>query len=142
MTGTRAFWRYSAALTWSLIHVNIARIFFSRYFTWVVAAAYLTSLMLFRKPLSDETLHQLSLKDSRQLSDLNEDRALATDPPTRFGVLSRWLRGSQIPTQLHTAGGDQRQRSPSAEIEIKASVDEAYSVSAFNREMILNRKKR
>ncbi|KAG0341221.1 hypothetical protein BG000_009852 [Podila horticola] len=98
-----------------------------RYFTWVVAAAYLTSLILFRKPLSDETLHQLSVKDSRQLSDLNEDRALATDPPTRFGVLSRWLRGSQISTQLHTAGGDQRQRSPSAGIEIKASVDEAYS---------------
>jgi len=95
-----------------------------------VAGAYLTSLMLFRKPLSDETLHQLSLKDSRQLSDLTEDRGQAADPPTRFGVLSRWLRGSQTSTQLHTAGGDQRQRSPSAGMDIKASVDEAYNVRA------------
>ncbi|KAG0032675.1 hypothetical protein BGZ81_010286 [Podila clonocystis] len=98
-----------------------------RYFTWAVAGAYLTSLMLFRKPLSDETLHQLSLKDSRQLSDLSEDRAQAADPPTRFGVLSRWLRGSQTSNQLHTEGGDQRQRSPSTGSEIKVSVDEAYS---------------
>ncbi|KAG0032807.1 hypothetical protein BGZ82_006384 [Podila clonocystis] len=98
-----------------------------RYFTWAVAGAYLTSLMLFRKPLSDETLHQLSLKDSRQLSDLSEDRAQAADPPTRFGVLSRWLRGSQTSNQLHTEGGDQRQRSPSAGSEIIASVEEAYS---------------
>lgn len=97
-----------------------------RYFTWAVAGAYLTSLILFRKPLSDETLHQLSLKDSRQLSDLTEDRAQAADPPTRFGVLSRWLRGSQTSTQLHTAGGDQRQRSPSAGADINVSVDEAY----------------
>ncbi|KAG0088508.1 hypothetical protein BGZ92_006086 [Podila epicladia] len=101
-----------------------------RYFTWAVAGAYLTSLMLFRKPLSDETLHQLSLKDSRQLSDLSEDRTQAADPPTRFGVLSRWLRGSQTSAQLPTAGDDRRQRSPSAGSEIKASVDEMYSTSS------------
>ncbi|KAF9285691.1 hypothetical protein BGZ88_009445 [Linnemannia elongata] len=67
-----------------------------RYFTWAAAGPYLASLMLFRKPLSDETLHQLSVKDSRHLS----DRYQAREQPTRFGVLSRWLRGSPTANQL------------------------------------------
>ncbi|KAG0355336.1 Lipin/Ned1/Smp2-domain-containing protein [Gamsiella multidivaricata] len=68
-----------------------------RYFTWAAAGPYLASLMLFRKPLSDETLHQLSVKDVRHLSDRTP---AVPEPSTRFGVISRWFRGSQaIPSQ-------------------------------------------
>ncbi|KAF9542285.1 hypothetical protein EC957_002169 [Mortierella hygrophila] len=67
-----------------------------RYFTWAAAGPYLASLVLFRKPLSDETLHQLSVKDSRHLS----DRSQVQEQPTRFGALSRWLRGSPTANQL------------------------------------------
>ena len=56
----------------------------------------MASLVLFRKPLSDETLHQLSVKDSRHLS----DRSQTQEQPTRFGALSRWLRGSPTANQL------------------------------------------
>ncbi|KAK3844758.1 MAG: Lipin/Ned1/Smp2-domain-containing protein [Linnemannia gamsii] len=67
-----------------------------RYFTWAAAGPYLASLILFRKPLSDETLHQLSAKDSRHLS----DRSQTQEQPTRFSALSRWLRGSPTANQL------------------------------------------
>ncbi|KAI8605126.1 Lipin/Ned1/Smp2-domain-containing protein [Dissophora ornata] len=67
-----------------------------RYFTWAAAGPYLASLMLFRKPLSDETLQQLSVKDVRHLS----DRSPVPEPSTRFGALSRWLRGSQASSHL------------------------------------------
>ncbi|KAG0287403.1 hypothetical protein BGZ96_008659 [Linnemannia gamsii] len=69
-----------------------------RYFTWAAAGPYLASLVLFRKPLSDETLRQLSAKDPRQLS----DRSQTQEQPTRFGALSRWLRGSPNANQLST----------------------------------------
>ncbi|KAG9070222.1 hypothetical protein KI688_009556 [Linnemannia hyalina] len=83
-----------------------------RYFTWAAAGPYLASLVLFRKPLSDETLHQLSVKDSRHLS----DRSQTQEQPTRFGALSRWLRGSPTANQLsaieqglprHPSGSDE-----------------------------------
>ncbi|KAG0202252.1 hypothetical protein BGX33_009808 [Mortierella sp. NVP41] len=77
-----------------------------RYFTWAAAGPYLASLMLFRKPLSDETLHQLSAKDSRHLSDRSQNQ----EQPTRFGVLSRWLRGSPNANQLSTAEQGQSTR--------------------------------
>ncbi|KAF9436119.1 hypothetical protein BGZ76_004770 [Entomortierella beljakovae] len=66
-----------------------------RYFTWAAAGPYLASLVLFKKPLSDETLHQLSMKDSRHLS----ERLPTQQAPTRFGVISRWFRGSQATNQ-------------------------------------------
>ncbi|KAI1319801.1 hypothetical protein EDD11_003186 [Mortierella claussenii] len=70
-----------------------------RYFTWAAAGPYLASLVLFKKPLSDDTLYQLSRKDARHLS----DRTHAQQPSTRFGALSRWLRGSQNPAQSDDA---------------------------------------
>ncbi|KAG0332692.1 hypothetical protein BG004_001136 [Podila humilis] len=76
-------------------------------------------------PLPEETLHQLSMKDSRQLSELGDDRAQTEEPTTRFGALSRWLRGSQTSNQLTTSGGDHRERSPSAGSDARASVDDA-----------------
>ncbi|KAG9324351.1 hypothetical protein KVV02_004946 [Mortierella alpina] len=89
---------------------NLVCLINDRYFTWTVAGPYLSSLMLFRKPLSDETLHQLSAKDPRHLSDR---LSVQDDPPTRFGALSRWLRGSQTSSQLSATEQGQRQRSSS-----------------------------
>ena len=85
-----------------------------RYFTWAAAGPYLASLLLFRKPLSDATLHQLSVKDSRHLSELTDDRSQAREAPTRFGALSRWLRGSQTASHLNTMERSQHSRSPNA----------------------------
>ncbi|KAF9932652.1 hypothetical protein FBU30_007649 [Linnemannia zychae] len=93
-----------------------------RYFTWAAAGPYLASLVLFRKPLSDETLHQLSSKDTRHLS----DRSRAQEQPTRFGVLSRWLRGSTV-NQLSTIEQSQSQiaQSSSAEGGLQANEEES-----------------
>ncbi|KAG0277080.1 hypothetical protein BGZ95_006539 [Linnemannia exigua] len=77
-----------------------------RYFTWAAAGPYLASLCLFRKPLSDETLHQLSAKDTRHLS----DRSQTQEQPTRFSALSRWLRGSPTANQLSAIEQGQRRR--------------------------------
>ncbi|KAF8946656.1 hypothetical protein BGZ47_011728 [Haplosporangium gracile] len=82
-----------------------------RYFTWAAAGPYLASLFLFRKPLSDETLHQLSVKDSRHLS----DRSQAQEQPTRFGALSRWLRGSATANQLSAIEQGQPRRPSGSE---------------------------
>lgn len=94
-----------------------------RYFTWAAAGPYLASLILFRKPLSDETLHQLSAKDSRQLS----DRSQTQEQPTRFGALSRWLRGSPNANQLSAMEqGQPRRPSGSDEALPVQQPDEVY----------------
>ncbi|KAG0212991.1 hypothetical protein BGX28_005232 [Mortierella sp. GBA30] len=85
-------------------------------------------------PLSDETLHQLSAKDSRHLSDRLH---VHDEPPTRFGALSRWLRGSQTSTHLTGLEQGQRHRSPSSEsamkgIQAKETVkDDAVKIAPY-----------
>ncbi|KAF9198630.1 hypothetical protein BGZ49_000478 [Haplosporangium sp. Z 27] len=79
-----------------------------RYFTWLVAGPYLASLILFKKPLSDETLEELSIKDARHLS----GRLPIQEAPTRFGVISRWFRGSQSTIQADTLVQEQSPSSP------------------------------
>ncbi|KAF9350934.1 hypothetical protein BGX26_010935 [Mortierella sp. AD094] len=81
-----------------------------RYFTWSTAGPYLASLILFKKPLSDETLHQLSIKDARHLS----ERSPAQQAPTRFGAISRWFRGSQSTNQIDTSEQSQLPPSPTS----------------------------
>ncbi|KAG0054539.1 hypothetical protein BGZ83_011039 [Gryganskiella cystojenkinii] len=82
-----------------------------RYFTWAAAGPYLASLLLFRKPLSDATLHQLSIKDVRHLSELTDK---PQETSTRFGAISRWLRGSQASNQLSSVDRAPHARSSTA----------------------------
>ncbi|KAF9958208.1 hypothetical protein BGZ70_009284 [Mortierella alpina] len=101
---------------------NLVCLINDRYFTWTVAGPYLSSLILFRKPLSDETLHQLSAKDPRHLSDR---LSIQDDPPTRFGALSRWLRGSQTSSHLSAMEQGQRQRPSSMNNALQSAQPEA-----------------
>ncbi|KAF9114656.1 hypothetical protein BGX27_010233 [Mortierella sp. AM989] len=80
-----------------------------RYFTWAAAGPYLASLVLFKKPLSDDTLHQLSSKDTRHLS----ERSPAPQAPTRFNAISRWFRGSQPTYQIDALEQDKLQHTHS-----------------------------
>ncbi|KAF9579850.1 hypothetical protein BGW38_003722 [Lunasporangiospora selenospora] len=91
---------------------NLVCLINDRYFTWAAAGPYLTSLMLFRKPLSDDVLHQLSSKDLRPLPETSEGKS-QQETTTRFGALSRWLRGSQPASSIRSMEQGQAQRSPS-----------------------------
>ncbi|KAF9289246.1 hypothetical protein BGZ68_009731 [Mortierella alpina] len=118
----------------TLNNKNLVCLINDRYFTWTAAGPYLSSLMLFRKPLSDETLHQLSAKDSRHLSDR---LAVQDEPPTRFGALSRWLRGSQTSSQLSAMEQGQRQRTPSTNDALQpAQLEESQALQSVKVESI------
>ncbi|KAF9173406.1 hypothetical protein BGX21_010361 [Mortierella sp. AD011] len=106
---------------------NLVCLINDRYFTWSTAGPYLASLMLFKKPLSDETLHQLSVKDGRDLS----ERSPVQQAPTRFSAISRWFRGHQPTNQADTSEQIQLPPSPTFDVASQAGYEneETYDKS-------------